>query len=453
MGSRLVWGLPLAMILGVSLTKLLLATAGGGSFPIPGVPGSGTVTQLTSAPNGGWTFQGNPMALAHNGYTYAGFIDGSGNVKLAVFTAGALVGVRTIDASFEADDHDNPTLSVDPINDKLLVAYAKHLGPNMWIRKSTSTLTADPDLSDGFTSRTDIGTTLELLANRYMTYASLLYTNNADGSGDDSQWLFYRAHVGGSSGTAEWHYTASDDGGATWNSAGIRISGMTYAKVESDGVGRIDMGISEAPGGGLNEGKIWHIYRESAAWHESDGTNITASLPLGPSDMTEVFDGTGAGDEVWIADIAYTTGGDPVIAFVRYPGGDETDHRAMYAAWTGTVWSVHEIAVMGHPGGVSGEYPAGHPNYTYHAGLALDHDDPSIAYVGRWISGQAEMFRYTTADGGATFTAQQLTTASSSKQFRPVGVRHQDDIAAIWLSDGFYNTYVDYSLGMAGYIP
>lgn len=427
----------LAIVLAVVLTRLLLAATGGsGSFAAPTPP---TIYSLTSAPEGGRTFQGNPMAFAFGGYTYVGYLEGSaGDVKIAIFTGGALVATRTLHAAMEIDDHDNPTMYVRP-DGKLHAFYSKHVGPDIYERISTSTLASDPDLSDGFGAEASLSSTFSASQS---TYPSALYLSNVDGAGD-AVFLFWREFVGA---TSHWWY-ATNDFSTGWSGVSD-LHTMTYSKIESNGVDRIDMTVSEHPISGADT--IYHLYRESAAWHKSDGTTIGGSMPFAGSDMTTVYAASGS-DLVWIADLAVTPGGDPVIAFWRYPSGGTSDIRAMYAAWTGSAWDVHEIVDTG--GYIPDTAVGANPLEVYYpGGLALDHADPNIVYISREVSGQWEMFVYRTANGGATWSSTQLTSSSSEKQIRPVGVRDQDDIAMIW-DFGTYHSYVDYDLGMKGLAP
>lgn len=430
----------------------MLFGAGGG--PYGAAPG---VLALVAAPDGGgWSWFEDPRCFAHGAYTYIGSNE-SGDLKVAVAFGGVLVTTITLDAGFEYDDHDTPTFYYDPINDKLIVFSSKHLGADLYSWTSVNTLTADPDLSGGFggaVSHMTGGSAWEVGADRFITYPSPLYTNNNDGSGDDTLWVFYRCHMGGVN--AEWHYNASADGGSTWSGSGVRLHDLTYSKVESDGVGALHVACSEHP----NEGaaSIHHLYRESAAWRKSDGTTIGGGSPFDTSDMTTVWDGTGAGDLAWIADIALDASGDPVIVFSRYPAGtytgtglslETTDIRYMYARWTGSAWDVHEICAAGPQIVAAGETPAGNG---YIGGLSLDHDDPRIVWASRKIGSAWEVFRYVTADGGASFTSTQLTNVGSGKRMRPVGVRNQADIAAVWPA-GTYTDYEDYSLGLEAVAP
>jgi hypothetical protein len=396
---------------------------------------------------GAWSWFEDPRAIAHNGYTYIGYNE-SGDIKLSVYdSAGAFVSTITLKVALEYDDHATPTLYVADSTHKLVCFYSEHTGGLVYRRISTTSLDTDPDLSDGFDAETT-STMGEDVADRFFTYPSPLHTSNADGGGEDRCWLFWRAHVGGT--TPEWHYAVSTDDGATFGGR-VRLHDLTYSKIVSDGVGRIDVAASHHPDGSVSADiyKVSHIYREAAAWHLSDGTAIVASMPFGRADMTTVYDG--GADSVWVWDIALNASNQPRITFARFPEEDTTDHRYMYAAWNGSAWVVNEFARAGgdiHPG----EQPGGNGQDEYSGGVVLDHEDPRVVYCSIYNADSAtwEIWRYFTDDLGVNWRRTQLTFASTSKQIRPVAVRdHSDDLAAVWLS-GTYTTYVDYAVGIAG---
>lgn len=396
---------------------------------------------LTSAPEGGWSWFEDPRAVAQGAYTYVGYIDSSGNVKVDVSLAGVHVATRTLHAALEIDDHDPPTLHVRT-DGKLATYYSKHLGPNIYQRISNNTLTSDPTISGGFASATSLSAGFSAALS---TYPSPLPLSNIDGAGP-GVFLLWREHSGG---VPYLWYARSNDDGDTFGSA-VHLHDITYSKAAANGTGRLDMACSEHPNGSTGDAtKIYHLYRESNAWKKSDGTTIAAALPMAGSDMTEVYDaGT---DPLWVSDIAIGAGGNPVIAFVTWPAGDTSDARYMYARWTGAAWSVTQICAAG--GYLPDAAVGGNPIEAYYAGgVILDSADPQIVYASREVSGQWEMFRYVTANGGTSFTSTQLTTSSAGKNFRPVSVRNPADVTVVWLN-GTYHSYVDYSVGIKGYIP
>lgn len=420
------------------LDTLVLPKAGA---PIGG--GGETVYALTSAPEGGWSWFEDPRGVAHGDYTYVGYIDASGNVKIDVSLAGAHVATRTLHAALEVDDHDPPTLYVRT-DGKLIAWYSKHLGNAIYQRMTTNSLDSDPTISGGLGSETSLSSTL---GSSQATYPSPIYLSAPDG-GAAKLYLFWREHV---SGTAYLWYAASTDEGSTWGASVTTLHNQTYSKIVANGSGRIDVACSLHANAGAT--KIYHLYRESAAWHLSDGTSIPTTpgdLPLDGADLTTVYTASGT-DVVWVTDLAIDTSGNPVILFARWPSNDTSDVRHMYALWDGAAWQVNEIVAGGGyiPDTVVGVNPL---EEYYHGGAVLDHADPQVAYVCRPESGEWELFKYVTADGGDSFTETQITSGSSSKNIRPISIREAADVEIAWLY-GTYHSYVDYSLGIKGLVP
>src|SRR5690606_23059106 len=108
-----------------------------------------------------------------------------------------------------------------------------------------------------------------------------------------------------------------------------------------------------------------------------------------------------------------------------------SDNRIKVARWTGTEWQVDEV--LSNVGGQLGINK-------YASGAAIAHDDPDTVYVARKIGSHWEMYRYTSADDGATWTGTALTSGSSvdhvwadTPHFAASGMQ------AIWLSGSYTN--------------
>ncbi len=417
--------------------RLLLAAGGGSSFIIPE---SAASFQLFAAPDGGWTWFTDPRALSHNGYTYIGYINDVGDVCVraveeATLTASAEV---VLHAALEVDDHDNPGLWIRPSDNRLVCFYSAHLAANYYKRVSTTSLDTDPTLSYGFDAEVNLDSAI---GGTLYTYANPVSLNDADGDGLDSLWLFFRNHVGGS---PRWYYARSDDGGSTF--APVDLHHVTYSRVVSDGIGRIDVAVATHPSGGddPDTAKVSHLYRENAAWRGSSGSSLGAT-PIARASMTTVYDS--GGDPTWIWDIAYGASGEPIIAFTVFPS--DTDHRYWYARWNGSSWDTTEIVAGGTYLPTAGVGMAPIEEF-YSGGMALDHSDPNIVYCSVGVgSDQWEMRRYVTADDGATFSGTVIAT--SGKHARPASVRnHTDAIKVVWWN-GTYTSYVDYDVATMGY--
>lgn len=389
---------------------------------------------------GAWSWFEDPRAIAYNGYTYVGYNEG-GDVKVSVYSStGAFVSTATIKSALQYDDHDTPTLHVTPTTHKLVCFYAAHLGPVIYRRISTTSLDTDPDLSDGFAAETTT-TFGEAAPDRFFTYPSPVFTNNSDGGGVNTTWLFTRVHMGGTD--TEWHYAASTDDGAAFGST-VRLHSVTYSKIATNGTGRIDIACGEYPPDGSS--KLYHLYRESTKWRKSDGTDMGAGIPFAGSDMTTVYDG--GSYNLWVWDCALNSSNQPRITFVKFITA--TDHRYWYAAWNGSSWVTNEIAAAGSY--IAGSLGLDAAMTYYSGGIVLDHEDPRIAYASIYDTDSAtwEMWRYVTDDLGVTWRRTRITAGSSAKNIRPVAVRdHSDDLAVVWFY-GTYTDYTNYAVGIRG---
>lgn len=423
------------LMVGLGLAGGSFTAPGGGSDPVAGF-------EVAAAPQGGWTWFSDPRAVSYNGYTYIGYMRGDNHdvvivaVNESTLTPSAEV---VLHAAMENDDHDNPGLYIRQSDHRLIAFYSRHLGSSYYKRVSTTSLDTDPTLADGFASEVDLDAAL---GGSNYTYANPVGTSNADGVAGEVLWVFHREHIAA---VAHWYYAVSSNGGMTW-SANVDLHTLTYSRVVSNGVGRIDVVASTHPNGNddADVSKVRHLYRESSAWHKSDGTTIGGGVPIAKTSMTTVYDS--GGDPVWIWDIAYDSDGHPCIAFVVF--ASTSDHRYWYAHWTGSAWDTHLIVAAG--GYIPTAAVGGNPIEAYYSGgMALDHDDPAIVYASIGTgSDEWQMRRYVTTDHGATWSYSVLT--SGGKNVRPASVRdHGDELQVVWMT-GPYDSYVDYDVGTTG---
>jgi hypothetical protein len=415
-----------AVALLVVLSWNLIGSRGGGDFQAP----VANEPVITESPAGGWSWFGDPRAVYDDGRTFFGYLRGSdGSVVAAAYDhSEGTVDSFVLNDVFELDDHDNPGIIVRP-DGHVLAFYSQHLGSTIYQR--TSTNPADVNSWGGEASLDS------QLGGQQYTYPSPILTTQADGTVSDVYWLFRREHHSNLPG---WYYNVSTDAGTTWAlGTYTKLHNLTYSKIETNG-DRIDVAASDHPAGGAN--KIYHLYREDAAWRNTDGTSM-GPTPFDGSDMTLVYD---AGANLcWIWDIAYDSAGDPRITFVEFES--ESVHNYKYARWDGADWIVTDIAEGGSTI-AEDAIPGGALEVYYSGGVVMDHSDPNIVYASREFGGTWEMFRYTTADDGATFSEEQLTEDSSAvKHVRPVSVRNDDSV--LWMS-GRYDSYVDYEVGTTG---
>lgn len=413
---------------------------GGGSFVLPpAAPDLGTVFTLSAASDGVWNWIADPRAVTYNGYTYVGYVDSSGNVCVRVrnHATGTTGSEIVLHAALDADDHVNPSLWVRASDHKLLAWYARHepLSTTMHQRISTASLDTDPTLGDGF--GTEVDTDAQHQGRSYDYPQPIQLSTEAD----DVIWLFWR-NIPVSPDRYNLVYSKSTDGGETWNAlttlySNSTHSGRAYWKIASDGVDKIHVAMTDGSPNTDSPTLLRHFYYDAGTWRGSDGTDL-GSPPFDFSDLTPVE----SSRSCLPYDIAISSSGKPVIVYAVYPT-EFSDHRYRYARWTGTEWYTNEICQAGN--GIGGNENA------YSGGVTLDPDNPQIVYACREDGSAYNLFRYITADGGATFSEEQITGDSTGKNIRPFVPRgHVAGLHVVW-PYGAYSGYESFNTGLRGY--
>lgn len=399
---------------------LLAAAAGGAGFPVPPI---GSVT-LTSAPDGGMNQLVVPGAFTHGGVTTIGYVDGSGNVE-AIEWNGSTSGPHTIHASFEADAHDSPAIVRRASDGRLIVAYSKHNNTPFNVRVSTN---ADDPSAWG--SATDIDS--QLGGTRYTDHGlwevdSTLYlvVRDEPSAGTDSRWVISTAAA-----------SVPTSGWAAQTILYRVASERSYVLTHLSG-SVIHFVVTNGSSTGFS--KLGHFYLDTAAgtYHRSDGTDITADVPLDFSDVTEIATGTA----LFPWNIVVDGSGYPVVA-----ARDGLDYE--YIRWNGAAWSQTTVASSG----TGYEYNGPATGFIAY-GACIDDGRPDDMYVIEDVSSQPEVARYRTADGGATFSRRAVTTGSSGLKVQLICVRDPLDggLRAFWM-EGTWTDYEDWSTGLAGVV-
>lgn len=392
---------------------------------------------LTAAPNGGWVWFSDPRAVYDNGYTFVGYTDNDGNYVAARYNhaTGAVDQTFVLYTSSVIDDHQNPVFLVRASDSRLLAFYRDTSAGECLIRVSTN-----PDDVSAWGAPTDVMSQLGA-ATRY-------YHRPHELPGESGTPMYLWLSTNDISGLAKiFGYSKSTDGGTTWSTytSIYQCTTWVYEKMVVNGTDRFDFAVTDNhPTDGATS--IYHFYYHAGSYYKSDGTLITAGLPFSQTAPTKVYDGSSISSWIWDIAIDPATSR-PILVFATFPT-PSSDHRYNYAAWNGTVWVVNQICTAGGPIATNLGFDPGQTYYS--GGVSLDHTDPSIVYVSRNIGSQWEIWRYHTADGGATWTSVQLTTGSAQPQVRPVGIRGRvNDLAALWLN-GSYPDYEAFNQGVQG---
>lgn len=383
---------------------------------------------MTVLINAAWSFFGQPRAVFYNNKTYIGFINKVGMVLATEYnhTPRKLSWPHMVKAVLQVDDHAMPQLLVRASDQKILAFYSAHNGANLYMRPS-----ANAESIKTWGLEVDLDTQLGGDQYSYPTPVQLLDETN------DPIYLFFRAFETGT--YRSFKFSKSTDGGTTWAAETTLFTVANqrpYFQVFKTSETRIDFAVTDGHPAEIATNSLYHFYYEGGNYYKSDGTLIgdSGALPLGPSDVTKVYDG--ASVPCWVWDIAID-GSVPVIVYATFPTA-ASDHRYSYARWTGATWEAHEICQAGGPLYAAETY--------YSGGVSFDHTNPDTTYCSRQVSGQFELFRYVTADNGATWTATQLTSGSSTPNMRPY-TPLGSSMPVLWMR-GRYTTFTDYDTAL-----
>ena len=339
----------------------------------------------------------------------------------------------TLRSGWGADDHGSGSLLVLP-DRRLMVFYAQHNGMGLYCRATTQV--------------EDIRAWGEEVA---VTKASgVTYANPVHLRDEGLIYVFWRG--------ADWKPTyATSADGVTWSSPRtlIRDAGRVvndvrpYLKVASDGKAAIHFAFTDGHPRDEPENSVYHFRYERQELRASDGTFLGRSddVPISPGAASIVYDGKQQCVPAWIWDLALDHGGNPIIAYTRLPRTD--DHRYHYARWTGQAWSDTQLT----PGGRW--FPRTpilrrerEPQYS--GGIALDHANPSTAYLSRQVDARFEIEKWTAADGGRRWDVVPVTSSSDQDNVRPVVPRGFEGGGGLllWLQ-GRYVHYTNYDMRVA----
>ncbi len=373
--------------------------------------------------DGAWSWFADPRAVHHQGRTYIGWVARDGDVKVSAYDHATRSRTTALIApAVEVDDHANPALQVLP-DGRLRVYYSPHAASPMSYRTSVRAA----DVTAWEPART-------IPANTPGGYG-FTYPNPVRLAREATTYLFWRG------GNFNPTFATQPDGTDTWSAPRTLISvpnERPYVKVDSNGEDTIHFGFTNAHPNEAGDVNIYYAaYRDGPAVHGRTGRASGRSARRSrPAQSDTVYD---TGRKAWVHDIAQDAQGRPVIVFASFAA--TSDHRYMYARWTGSAWDVQELTAAG------GSISEDGKELFYSGGITLDHEDPSTVYLSRPVNGVHEIETWTTADGGATWTRRAVTEQSTAKNVRPVSPRgllpFSSDLSVAWMR-GAYPSYIDY---------
>lgn len=400
-----------------------MAAGGSGAFSQP--PITADTISFTASQDGGWTQIPEPKAYYHNGKTYFGYVDGdNGNIELRAYDhASETVSAATVmHAALGVDTHNAPAVMV-AADGRIVAAYSAHDDvSHLYVWVSTN----PEDISAGTETNIDAA----FGSNNY-TYCTLVRLS----AESDRLYLFVRSR---DTTTNYLQFSTSDDDGATWAAHTDLFGESTkgpYWKIATNWADRIDiaMGGDSALDG---TGDIFHFYYDGS-WRGSDGTSLGAPI-FTFADLTTVYTG---GDPAWPTDIALDGSNRPRIVY-NVSLDSNTDSAFRYARWDGAAWVLSDIDPAVGDGIVDPSPVA-----------SLDPVRINLVHaVHKNGSGYYELYRWTTADDGDTWTSEVIADSAgdTTQNLYPTKV-HRHPLggpATLWLFGHYDGAAIGFDLGI-----
>jgi len=397
------------------LSRLAL---GAGAVALLAVPGTAHAQDRLLG-QGSWSWFAEPRAVNYGGRTFVGWVDWQGHVNVGAYDQHS-GGSVTVALFQHVDDHDSPSLSVNP-DGRLTVFFSHHAGSHIYYRVSERPL----DI-------TSWGPEMTVPARRVGTWGNTYPTPLRLPAAGGPLWLFWRG--------SDWStFFSIQRGAGGWSSPRrmIRVPGQRpYVKYATDGGGTIHMAFTRSHPREGRTGVYYAKYRRGA-FYRASGRRIrsVARLPFRPREATMIYDDRRHRASGWVHDIGLGADGRPVVVYAVVHSRRRHSYR--YARWTGRRWVDGFIV---RAGGTISTTPR---EWAYSGGISLDKRDPSVAYLSRRVGGVNELERWHTPNGGMRWTHSAITHGSRWGNYRPVvplGTSPGAGGDLLWLS-GYYGTY------------
>lgn len=395
------------------------------------------------AQEGAWCWFADPRALHYESEdntinaTYIGYIDNHGSIKATQIDWKTNTTNEVLIRSwFQPDDHDNPAFLVLP-DKRIMIIYSRHTDEAAFYYRISKRPGDITSLGD---------------EKRLATSANTTYPNPYILADDpDHIYMCWRG-IG-------WHPTvaqmsmpdANDNIKFTWGpyqmvqSTGAR----PYAKYMCDGKDKIYLAYTtghpdnEQPNWlycnvfNINDKCLYDINGKKLSTVQNGTFKVEKTTTYKNNYPNTVVDSP-SDKRDWIWNMAFAKDGNPAIGLTRIDGG-KTVHDYYYAKWNGSAWKVNFVA---NGGGQFHLTPG--VEMCYSSGMAIDRDNPNIAYCGVPVDGtygkKHEIWKYTLNDEGAVTAKEAVTSNSKKANARPFVIEgtKNSPLRLTWMNGDYY---------------
>lgn len=334
------------------------------------------------------------------------------------------------------DDHNEPSILIRSSDNRLIAVYSEHSGALLRWRISTN-----PNDATAWGSEQTLN---PVGGGHVYTYPSVFEAENGH------IYIFFRDQIGTTQ--RGWSYVKSTNGGATFGGY-ARITGVTYSTLAQDpnNKDKIHFLVCWHPDNTIiADNYILHGYWNCSTntFHKSDGTDITASIPVDETDMTVIDTALIANDQdCWIEDIIIDNSGNPRVLYTKIPDMPTALLKdEYYSEWTGSAWTTPHLLHRSATHYMETELlDTNLLSIWYPPNSSFDRANPDRIFSSIETAGDFgnvceiwELHR----QSSSSFTRQQRTYNSAKDQWRPFTVASPTN-NVFWLNKIYYDHWAN----------
>lgn len=389
-----------------------------------------SVFTMKTSPNGGlWSINDRTAVYdSVSGNVYIGYASSVGAVQVLTWNPVTATAVSTVTLATGLELHAAPAMLIRD-DGYVLVGWSAHDGTVIKLATSTAANSAA-----AFTTDTITAAEVDGWADITYIYLHQMASGRI--------FMFWReVHATAGIGDGRVAYSYSDDGGVTWTLRSLVLvaaaptGNVIYWKSISDGT-KIHLFHTDTDRSDANPSSLYHRYYDAAdgLWHKSDGTSVSSTDPttstLIHDDSSGPISPTGTGLDA----------NGPFISYNIYKSGT-TSSDLYVARYRSGAWQNNMVV---NNGGLAN----GHRTLAH---IAVNAGNPDRALCSVKSGSNHEAFLYTSGDDGATWAAEQLTSASGSNALGPQGVLDAPAGLEFLWARGSWTTDSSYSVGLEGF--